>query len=462
VAAVDQKGADYILDNPDLAVVAQDDDALRRLFETRTKWPGARHARLAVANVLSGDIDDAYRHERAAEEWIIHKLNKPGGEHDFDRVGPEPLDHAAVPFFLISQRQPARAIRYMGVWRDWYGFGLCEKCFGLIRLAERLSGAEELADLDGFLNALTTQIGCIAAALSFLELPNAKRSGLVTKLAKACVRATTLQLADRFSTHKPYELQDGLRKAAAIAVSLGLHKEATQISMRAPHGRPGVWSMQDRHSTGHVFPFLFQTALHAAAKGTAIHERDVLPTELATLCKGLSKSISGVDFQTKLKAKLDKHTKKQRKDEDAQDQRISTELKTEAERFIDKRLAPILDLTRAFAKLLAAPHRKADRPFLDLVKVWGQVRTLKEDYSTPAFNHFFRFLGSEMATFALWARSDLKASSVRTFLQRLHEEPVDPWVLNRIVAMLALRTDCTISQANRPSRAKHLSTWRTT
>jgi hypothetical protein len=55
VAAVDLRGAKYILDNPDLVVAASDVDSKRRLFETRTGWPGTRHARLAIANALSGD-----------------------------------------------------------------------------------------------------------------------------------------------------------------------------------------------------------------------------------------------------------------------------------------------------------------------------------------------------------------------------------------------------------------------
>ena len=72
IAAVDQRGADYILDNPDLVVAAKDVDATRRLFETRTGWPGSRHARLAIANTLSGEFKEAHRHAVATNEWIQH------------------------------------------------------------------------------------------------------------------------------------------------------------------------------------------------------------------------------------------------------------------------------------------------------------------------------------------------------------------------------------------------------
>jgi hypothetical protein len=438
IAAVEQKGANYILDNPDLAVVAQDDDALRRLFETRTKWPGARHARLAIANVLSGDIDDAYRHQKGAEEWILHKLNQPDREREFNKPGPERLDHASLPVFLVSQRQSDRAIRYMRIWHDWYAFELCEHALGLIRLAEALP--DQSPDLDGFVTNLTTEIGCIAGAVSFLELPEAERRCLIEQLAKACNRATKLQFSERYSRERPYELPDGLRKAAAIAVSLGLGQQALKISLRAPHERPRVWSLQDQHSDGRVLPFLFRVALESAVKGTALHERDILPAELIPLSKGLSRSIPGYDFRKKLKAKLEKQFQKQRDKEDEQEKQISAELKASADRFIDKRLVPILELTRAFAGLLAAPQRQADHPFRELINAWVKVRALREGYSTQKFNHFFQLLGSNMAIFALWARSDLKSASVRLFLQRLHEQPLGPWVLNRVVTILARRS----------------------
>ena len=62
IAAVDRRGADYILESPDLVVAARDVDATRRLFETRTAWQGTRHARLTIAHTLSGDLDEATRH----------------------------------------------------------------------------------------------------------------------------------------------------------------------------------------------------------------------------------------------------------------------------------------------------------------------------------------------------------------------------------------------------------------
>jgi hypothetical protein len=78
LAAVDQRGASYLLRNPDLVVAAQDADATRRLFETRTSWPGARHARMAIANTLLGESGEATRHAIAAEEYVPNRPHISG------------------------------------------------------------------------------------------------------------------------------------------------------------------------------------------------------------------------------------------------------------------------------------------------------------------------------------------------------------------------------------------------
>ncbi|MGI9303070.1 MAG: hypothetical protein ACR2RB_10225, partial [Gammaproteobacteria bacterium] len=171
VAASDQKGADFILDNPDLVINANDADALRRLFETRTKWPGARHARLAIANILSGATDDASRHLRNAVEWIRHDLQ--ASDDDYNRVRPERLDRAAIPFYWIIQQQPKRAIGFMRYWYDWYGFEIVERVCGLMRYAMSRDSTLRRA-LQGFIAALGPNVDCLAGFLCFIELTEAE------------------------------------------------------------------------------------------------------------------------------------------------------------------------------------------------------------------------------------------------------------------------------------------------
>jgi hypothetical protein len=120
LAAVDQRGMEYILDNPDLAVAARDVDAIRRLFEARTAWPGARHARLAIANVLSGEPEEATRHAIATSEWLHHYRNTIRDDRR-QEAGPGHSDVAAIPTVLIRDSRPERALAFL---RGWNGMSL--------------------------------------------------------------------------------------------------------------------------------------------------------------------------------------------------------------------------------------------------------------------------------------------------------------------------------------------------
>jgi hypothetical protein len=438
IAAVDRRGADYILNHPDLVIAAHDVDATRRLFETRTKWQGARHARLAIANTLSGDADEAYRHAISANEWIYHDGQRDR-EHDFERVGPERLDIAAIPFCLMSQNRTEDAIGFMRGWKDWYAYEVGEHLLGLLQQL-RTGLPASRGDLDGFLDGLNDDIGCIAAALSFLELDDARLSELITKLSKACKRARELEINGNFHHERTYDLAQGLRKASAIAVSLGLGEEALAISLRAPHKRADLWSFRDPCAGAYVFPFLFRIALVSAIQGTEIREKDILPKELTAICAGMKSALIGAEFRKKLKERLEKCGRAKQGESDTNEKAISYEQKREAEGFIDDRLEPLLVLTKAFAGLLGAPARKADNAFGALLDAWAQTRKAREGYSTETFNRFFQILGCQIAIFALWARRDLTAASVKSFIKHLHEQEIlSASTLIEVVAILAKR-----------------------
>ena len=103
-----------------------------------------------------------------------------------------------------------------------------------------------------------------------------------------------------------YGLQDGLRKASAVAVSLRLRAEAAAIAMRAPHNRPDTWSFCEHFADRHVFPFLFHVALTAALKNAEVQEQHIIPTELVPICKGMKSELSGAEFRKELKKRLEK------------------------------------------------------------------------------------------------------------------------------------------------------------
>ncbi|MHB1189111.1 ATP-binding protein [Thiobacillus sp.] len=438
IASVDQRGADYILNNPHLVIAAKDVDATRRLFETRTTWQGTRHARLTIANVLSGAFDEAYRHAVNTDEWLNHYRQQD--RESFRREeGPDRLDIAALSFFLITQKRPEHAKSFLSGWKDWYGYEVGEHLFSLLRQQQEAS-AEATVAINSFLNVLTDDIDSLAAALSFLELDGPRLADLVGKLSKACKKAGKIEFSSGYGRSQLHDLSDGLQKAGAIALSLGLRTDALTIALRSSPDRPGIWSFRDTYSTDYVFPFLFYVALTAAANGKEVREKDILPKELKPLCKRIRNDLIGDEFKKTLKERLRKSVRSKKAESDPIKREITYEQKQDAERFINDRLSPCLTLTKALAGFLAAPTNKADKAFLVLLHVWAETRKIPEGYGREEFNHFFQILGCQIATFALWARSDLKPASVKVFLQRLHEQAIfGATTLIDVVAILAKR-----------------------
>ena len=294
LVAGDRRGSDYILNHPDLVVATQDVDAMRRLFETRTEWPGARHARLSIAYTLSGESEESFRHAAVGEEWILHyiRTHRQDGKRE---AGPEHADIAALPFLWLSEGHGEDAAHYMKQWRDWYAYEVCELVFSYANLAQSLVSIPTRR-MSRFVGALSS-IGGLAAALSFQEFPRAKCRDLVTSLGRHCKRTRKLHLPDALSRVRRFELVDGLQKAAAIALSVGLPAEARTIMSRIPNRRPKLWAFRSPFHRRDVFPFLFRVALGAAVRKKPVHQRDLLPEELTQICSRISRSVTGKTFR---------------------------------------------------------------------------------------------------------------------------------------------------------------------
>ncbi len=440
LAAVNQRGTDYILDNPDLVVASHDVDATRRLFETRTQWPGTRRARLTIASVLSGDLSDAYRHAVNADEWI-HHFYRQGDQYRRDRGGPERLDIAAIPLCLVAQDRDHDAAGFMKGWKDWYAYEVAEHLFTLLRQAEGM-GTVLTANIHRFLKSLNAQPGVLSAALSFLELDDAALRGLIGKLAKTCEEKKTIETDRNFHRERDYLVQDGLMKAAAIAVAMKMRAEALAITSAIPNTRPRLWSFVDRFLNKDAFPFLTYTAIRAAAECKSITEDMLLPQELVDVGGRVQDGLKGEAFRKALKAELEEHFKSQQGLPDEK-KPISYDTKRAMERFIDERLDPLLEMAQALMAMLSSGAGAAEKPFLELVETWKKFRGQREhclDYGET--NLFFDRLGRQFFLFSLWARNDLKPSSVEAFVAIVSEDQITPpSELIQIIAILSRRTD---------------------
>ena len=439
VAVVDQHGDGYLIDHPDLVVAAQDPDAIRRLFETRTSWYGTRHARLAIANTLAGEFEEATRNVNTCNEWIEHhyRTKRNGNRRE---LGPKHPDIAAVPFFLISQGRGVDAMRFLKGGQDWYAYEVCELIFGYAHLEESIQ-LQSSNQLGLFVDQLSN-IGPLAAALSFENLAKTKRIELIIKLAKCCKTATNLQFRNSSRRERLYELQDGLHKSAALALSHDLVPEALTISSRVPHGRPKLWSFRNTYfNIREVFSFVFRVALRARAKNEYISEKSVLPKELASICSRIGRKINGHEFLKMARKKVKECIQDQRKGEKSNEniEMFSDEDQRIAKWFLRNQLAPLLKLTRAFSDVLSAPSNRQSTQLKQLMEACEEVSQAWDDNQAVEVNQFFNKLSQEILFFILWARSDLTRNSVKDLLSYWNKQILAPSDQIKLVAILAQR-----------------------
>ena len=438
IASGDQRGSDYIVGNPDLAVLSGDPDAIRRLFESRTGWPGSRHARLTIAYVLAGETDEAHRHYQLAEEWIRHYLRKDPDEARGPE-GPTRLDIAAVPFFYISQGRPDLAASFMKIWRDWYAFEVSARVFRLCRLAPSL-GLQPSQGVAQFVDASTGRIGTVTATLLFGDLSQSKARQHARKLAELCENVDDLSFHDSFADSRTFRLQDGLRQGAAIALTLGLHEEAQIISGCTPESRPSLHSFQSPFADRELLPFLLATTIESVASEAPLHEKDLLPTELASVCSDISRNVTGTGFQSEANKLLAQETGGSKRGEGSPTVMSHSQLRA-AEGFVAKQLPSLARIARGFADVLAAEPERVDERFQALITTCEALTTPQDRGTFDRPERVLCQLASRCAQFAFAVRKEVASPSVKRFLEYVRTQGVTSEQALHIVAILGDRQE---------------------
>jgi hypothetical protein len=439
LAAVDQRGADYLADNPDFIVLSKDSEARRRLTEYRGDWAGRKHARLAIAMALSQDLEEALRHAFRANDWIryyVQQDEKHRGEHR-----PERLDMASIPFCLIALNRPEDAERSIGRWYDWFGFEVTEHLARLLSAAKVL-GSFPMENLIRFLDSLKCQVGVLAGAIAFFDLDEKSRGTLVKKLAAACKKKQTVKTQTDYGQHSDYRLQDGLLKATAVALYCGQKNDAGAIAKVIPATRTGFWMFFDRFGTHDAFPFFAAAVLGTAARDEPLTFQHLLPQELSEVGGRVKAGLSLSDFQKAIKEEIEKIHKSEEK-LPKEKKTFGYDKKSNAEKFVNERLEPLFEMAVSLSETLSSDPQKRKHALLGFVGTWMKLRKKKELYTRPdEIDYLFNKLGSQALEFCLWAGCVSEKQPVAILLQSLlPEKSLSDATLVKIVSILAQHSD---------------------
>lgn len=430
VASVDQRGTQYLLDYPSLTVYSRDVASLRRLFEVRTNWPGTRHARLAIAHVLSGEISDAYRHAIRVNEWLTHYYQQ---DDDFRREhnGPKSLDVACIPFALLAKGNVDAAQGALNRWKDWFGYEVAQEVFNLVRF-----GGVDSDTLRKFM--AVPQPGLLTAAIRYADGDEALQRSLVELLAQACAeRPEGVATRNDGYGSKVHSIVPAILQASAVAVALGMDAHAIDILAALHVPAPSLHTFMTSYWSDEVGLFLVKQVLVSIASGRMLHERDLLPSELQDLIPLVDANFSGQEFRQSLKAELGKRHEARLKEEP---ERYKHESKSTAERFIDQRLKTWQEIAVAFAQALRGQGNSQAPSMVPLLELWTSLRS-KPDYSTGGVEAQDQHdaVGQRLLTLVLGANHLSNAHEVKRYVDTLGSKPFRVPNLLEIVAVLSAR-----------------------
>lgn len=438
LAAMNQRGTQYLLDNPDLTVSIADADSLRRLFEARTDWPGARHARLTIAHVLAGELPDATRHAHRVSEWRRHHYDQKREDRRRDE-GPTALDMASIPLSWLARGDGEAAARDLAGWRDWYGFQVAEQMFALVQ-----AGTPTNCVPDGALKVMLTsdaaRVGVLAAAVAHADGDESWQRELIGRLAAVC---TKVDLGEPDYQPKETPIGSGMLRAAAVAVSLGMAAEAIAILDAAAFKTPSLYMFLEEYWARDVYPSIAAKALRALANGVPLEERMLLPQELSDAAAGVSPALQGEEFRKALKEAMREAVKAQSPADDSS-RRLRHDDLQRTERFLDSRLGTWHSVARAFSQAVSRSYSPEAGRLRPLLAEWNRLR-VSNDYHLGGLTtqRQFRVVGERLLTLAVTADAGHDTQEVCEYADLVSAADAAP-VSNVIdlISILARRTPC--------------------
>jgi hypothetical protein len=439
LAAMDQRGTTYLLDYPDLVVASADPDSLRRMFDARTKWPGSRHARLAIAHALMGETAEAIWHAQWVFEWREHYFNQKGDNHD--RAHPTVLDMAALPFCHLLKGDGKAAAHGLSGWVSAeYSYNVAEAMFELARRpeAQRILQPEVIrACVDEL-----ASIGPIAAATRFSAGNPLQQRAELESLAAMCTADGPVKLREHYRPEERALIQ-GMVEAAAKAVRMAMPAQATAILGALPLVPPSLHVFMDsQYWTGEVVTYIARRVITCCAVGTPIGSRHLLPRELVALAATLPPDLPDAEFRKALKDALDADYKaKAKAARDAkEDSRHHYSHNTSAQQFIDQRLSRWLDLARDFTQTLVGADSTSPT-LAPLTARWIALRNTSDYYSGGrSAQRQHNAVGERLLAIALAANDAFPAGEVAAYIDAASEPDSTPLSsLIELVALLASR-----------------------
>jgi len=345
VAAGHERSERFLYEHPDLAAVANDPEALRRLAVTNVGWPGGKHSSLALANAFAGDRDEARRHARRSIDW--HNWAAQSRRGNWFNTGNVSRDWDDVGFAYVEMLagNDVRVAEFFGRREDSAAFVKFSELFDLLERHEKTSHSPATRVVSRLSGCGLPSRALFAAAMRFTEKDDNRDKRVLRAMAAAppvTVQSEGLAMASVL--------------AAARAADLGLSKEGLSLVEGAGLKAQSIFDYSSYYPVDRTIDLTVAAAgVKSALRGKPATLIDIAPSELINLVPKSARMRGAAAFSRTLDQKLaepkydgSRPRRKRRGGLDGKD-------RSDYSRALSSRITPLLQYAQDIASIVRPP-----------------------------------------------------------------------------------------------------------
>lgn len=295
IAGGHERSDRFLYEYPDLAAVAGDAEAQRRLAVTQVGWPGGKHAAQCIASSFAGDGDEARRHARRSIDWHNWASQIKSSDRLDDHTVSRDRDDIGFTYVEMLAGNDIRVARFLAQRGGGTAFRKFDALFDLFERHQQSPHPPALNLARRLSHCRVPSRALYAAALRYWGDDPAIAHRLIAALGRA----------DGAGEEERGPLAMAVSIAIARAVDLGLEGDAAVIVGIAAH------SSQSIHNYSSYYPVerTIDATVLAAGVRAALSRKpatllDIAPTELLALVPASVKARGPAAFARILDRKL--------------------------------------------------------------------------------------------------------------------------------------------------------------
>lgn len=354
VAGGHERSDRFLYEYPDLAAVAGDAEAQRRLAVTQVGWPGGKHAAQSIASSFAGDVDEARRHARRSIDWYNWAIQTKSSDWLHNQTVSRDRDDIGFTYVEMLAGNDIRVAQFL-TQRGGTAFRKFDALFDLFERHQQSPHPPSLNLSRRLTHCRVPSRALYAAALRYWGDDPAVARRLIAALGRADGAGE--------EERGPLAMADSL--AIARAIDLGLDGDAATIIGKAAHPSERIHHYSSYYQVERtVDATVLAAGVRAALRRKPATLLDIAPNELLALVPASIKARGPAAFARYLDRKLSppspgsSNPRRKRRDGLDESRRL------DYARTLSERISPLLVFAQAAADIVRSP---SDQTRIDVV-----------------------------------------------------------------------------------------------